>query len=146
MFYINLKCSFWIEFNLNHPDVPIVMDTGCSFSVTPFLGDIIGELEQADVNEMHGLKDSCKVTGMGLAKWPIRDVFGRNADLLVKCYVIPDARVWLCSTQSYFQQHWKRPFWQKHEKPTKLREILMSSTGRIRVQSRQSRLKLPEWR
>ena len=59
-----------------------------------FSGSLFGQtrntptLLEADVMEMNGLKDTCKVIGMGVAKWPIRDVFGRQADACVKCYVM----------------------------------------------------------
>ena len=55
----------------HQPDVPIVLDTGCSFSITPFSDDVVGEIIAPDVQEMHGLKDACKVTGMGWVRWPI---------------------------------------------------------------------------
>jgi hypothetical protein len=41
-------------------DVPVVIDTGASFSITPFEEDFVSPLKQADTNAMHGLA------------WPIR--------------------------------------------------------------------------
>ena len=55
--------------------VPLVMDTGCSISVTLFLEDFAFELQPAQEDSMQGLKDSVHVKGIGWVNWTVRDVF-----------------------------------------------------------------------
>jgi hypothetical protein len=54
-------------------NVPVVIDTGASFSITPFEEDFVSPLEQADTNAMHDLADSVLVKGVGWVEWTIRD-------------------------------------------------------------------------
>jgi len=84
--------------------VPIVIDTGCSVSVSPCLRDFIGPLKQDGISEMHGLSGSTSVKGVGVAEWKIRDIFNNVATIQTKCYYIPQAEVRLFSTQTYFQE------------------------------------------
>ncbi len=86
-------------------DVPVVFDTGCSFSVTPFIEDFVSELEHTDVSELTGLTDTAKIHGVGWVEWPIRDVFGQVAVIRTQAYHVPDATIRLNSPQTYFQEH-----------------------------------------
>ena len=52
-------------------NVPVVFDTGCSFSVTPFESDFISDIEPTDVKELVGLTDKVMIQGVGTIKWPI---------------------------------------------------------------------------
>jgi hypothetical protein len=56
--------------------VPIVFDTGASFSLTPFLEDFVDGIEPATEKEMNGINSSVKIEGVGWVEWTIRDVFG----------------------------------------------------------------------
>ena len=86
-------------------DVPVVFDTGCSFSVTPFIENFVSELEHTDVSELTGLTDTAKIHGVGWVEWPIRDVFGQVAVIRTQAYHVPDATIRLNSPQTYFQEH-----------------------------------------
>ncbi len=99
-----------------HGDVPIVLDSGCSTSITPFKEDFIGEISPQPKAEMHGLTDSVTVKGVGMVEWPVRDVFGRSATIRTCAYYIPEATIRLCSTQTYFQEHKSGTLLQTHEK------------------------------
>ena len=58
--------------------VPIVFDTGASFSLTPFLGDFDEDgIHEPDITEMHGIADKVKIEGIGCVEWAIRDIFGQ---------------------------------------------------------------------
>ena len=98
--------------------VPIVIDTGCSISVTPFLEDFASELQPAQEDSMQGLKDSVHVKGVGWVDWTIRDVFNRVALVRTQAYYVPDARIRLLSTQTYFKEHDGGNIVQDHEKVT----------------------------
>lgn len=83
-------------------DLPIVFDTGASLSVTPFLSDFVGELEEPDVEEMKGLVDSVQVKGVGIVEWVIRDANGKVGIIRTKAYYIPKATIRLFCPQEYF--------------------------------------------
>ena len=46
-------------------DVPVVFDTGCSFSVTPFESDFVTDIEPTEVKELVGLTDKVNIQGVG---------------------------------------------------------------------------------
>ena len=95
----------FISADPRHGDVPIVIDTGCSHSVTPFLEDFSSELEPTANSQMNGLKDSVAIKGDGWVDWPIRDIFGRVALVRTRAYYIPEAKIRLFSSQTYFQEN-----------------------------------------
>ena len=97
-------------------DIPIVLDSGCSTSVTPFKEDFVTPIEPLHDHEMHGLTDSVTIKGIGEVEWPIRDAFGRRATIRTKAYYIPKASVRLCSPQTYMQEHKGGSILQTHEK------------------------------
>ena len=84
--YIATKCNLWqldvdyatAEVNkcsevyltqvAHRSDVPIVLDTGCSISVTPFEEDFCSELTQASEQEMCRLNSSVPIRGIGWVK------------------------------------------------------------------------------
>jgi len=86
-------------------DMPIVFDTGASYSVTPNLQDFVGELSPTDMDSMKGLTDSVKIKGKGWVEWSVRDVFGRVHMIRTKAFHVPEASIRLFSPQSYFQEH-----------------------------------------
>ena len=86
-------------------DVPIVFDTGCSFSVTPFMDDFVTPLRKADVSQLNGLTDIVKIEGIGTVEWTVRDVFGQVAMLRQEAYYCPDADIRLEAPTSYFIEH-----------------------------------------
>lgn len=106
----------YLSQNSHRGDIPIVLDTGCSLSVSPFIEDFTSDLELMSDSKMHGLSDSTTIKGIGWVSWPIRDVFGRVAVIRTRCYHIPEARVRLCSTQTYFQEGKRGKLVQDHEK------------------------------
>jgi hypothetical protein len=68
-------------------DVPIVIDTSASFSITPFKEDFVSPpLEPADINAMHGLANLALVKGVGWVEWTIRDAGNQIAIIRTKAY------------------------------------------------------------
>jgi hypothetical protein len=99
-------------------DVPIVIDTGCSHSVTPFIEDFTGPITPILDDTMGGLKNGqeVKIAGEGWVEWPIRDIFNRVTMVRTKCYHVPEGRIRLFSTQTYFQEIKGGTLSQDHEK------------------------------
>ena len=86
-------------------NVPIVFDTGCSASITPFEDDFVTPLVEAPHAQLDGLVDVVKVKGVGTVEWPIRDVFGQVAMLRHQAYYCPEADIRLEGPISYFIEH-----------------------------------------
>ena len=107
-------------------EIPIVIDTGCSISVSPYEEDFITPIERSNETKMHGLKDSIDIGGVGQVEWTIRDVFNRVATIRTRCYHIPSANIRLCSTQTYFQENRKGSLLQDHAKV-----VLTTSLGEV---------------
>jgi hypothetical protein len=85
--------------------VPVVLDTGASFSITPFLNDFVGQIQPSNINSLNGLSSKTSVSGVGTVEWPIRDVFGVVRTLRTSAYYVPDATIRLFSPQVYFQEN-----------------------------------------
>ncbi len=86
-------------------DIPIVLDTGASFSLTPVKSDFVTSIRPCDIKSMTGITDSVRVEGIGEVEWPIRDMNGKPGLIRVQAYYIPQATIRLFSPQSYFQKH-----------------------------------------
>ena len=62
-------------------NVPLVFDTGCAFSISPFLDDFMAEPEPLTTG--HGVTDfkdnPTLIAGVGWVEWPVRDRLGRTS-------------------------------------------------------------------
>lgn len=74
-------------------DLPIVIDTGGSFSVTPNREDFEGDLRPADIDDLQGLAGPAVVAGVGTVKWMIKDVFGATRMIRTQSYYVPEAAI-----------------------------------------------------
>ena len=91
---------------LNTPsDVPVVIDTGASISLTPHLTDFTRTLRSANVMELKGLSHTTKVMGCGPISSEVVNYFGTIQSIWTQAYYIPDATICLFSPQLYFQEH-----------------------------------------
>jgi hypothetical protein len=90
--------------NRDDDDLPIVIDSGCSKSLTPNKNDFVGDIEPASTKELSGLNNTIKVVGEGWVDWPIRDVFGTVRSIRTRAYYVPTATIRLFSPQTYFQE------------------------------------------
>jgi hypothetical protein len=88
-------------------EVPIVLDTGASFSLTPFESDFVRGLTPSKATEMTGITDAVKIEGIGTVEWPIVDIFGRCRTITTQAYYVPQAGIRLFSPQVYFQDEGK---------------------------------------
>jgi len=89
----------------DNKDIPIVLDTGASFLLSPVLSDFVTPIRPCDIKSMTGITDSVQVEGVGEVKWLIRDMHGKPGLIRVQAYYIPKATIQLFSPQSYFQKH-----------------------------------------
>jgi len=89
----------------DNKDIPIVLDTGASFSLSPVLSNFVTPIRPCDIKSMTGVTDSARVEGVGEVEWAIRDMHGKPGLIRVQAYYIPKATIRLFSPQSYFQKH-----------------------------------------
>ncbi len=57
-------------------NVPIVIDTGASISITPNKTDFIGEIVQLPNSNIRGLNSTTKIAGVGRIGWTLKDASG----------------------------------------------------------------------
>ena len=76
---------------------PVVIDTGCTRSVTPFRNDFDTVIDTSNDQEMVGLKDGVSIKGEGHVNWTIRDAFGHLCAIRTRACYVPEARVRLLS-------------------------------------------------
>ena len=86
-------------------EIPVIIDTGASISLTPVITDFVGEIEPADLDSLQGLSSKTKVCGQGIVNWKIQDMFGIVRTVSTKAYYVPDASTRLMSPQRFFQEH-----------------------------------------
>ena len=65
--------------------VPVLLDTGASFSLAPFLNDFVDPIKPADVVELKGTR-STALKGVGWVEWHIQDVFGMLKTIRTQAY------------------------------------------------------------
>jgi len=86
-------------------DIPIVIDTGATMSVSPCKEDFIGGIEQSDTKDLQGLSGATDCLGQGLVQWTVRDVFGAICTRKTQAYYVLKATICLYSPQCYFQEN-----------------------------------------
>ena len=77
-------------------EVPVVIDSGASYSLTPFIEDFVDPLQPANI-DLQGLSSKANVKGEGTVEWSIRDVFGVTRTVRTKAYFVPSATIRLFS-------------------------------------------------
>jgi hypothetical protein len=86
-------------------DLPVVLNTGDSVSLTPILSDFVTPLVPTALTELKGLTSKTNVVGRGMIEWPISDFWNVPGVIRTMAYYVPDASIRLFSPQSYFQEH-----------------------------------------
>jgi hypothetical protein len=76
----------------NKDDLPIVIDTGASCTITPSLSDFTSQPTTTDTTTLGSLTTvQTKVAGQGLIEWDIEDVNGVVKKLRTTSYYVPDS-------------------------------------------------------
>jgi hypothetical protein len=93
-----------IYVSTNKDDLPIVIDTGASCTITPTLSDFTSHPTSADTKSLGSLTTvETKVTGQGPIEWEIEDINGITKKLATISYYVPEATIRLFSPQAYFK-------------------------------------------
>jgi hypothetical protein len=93
-----------IYVSTNKDDLPIVIDTGASCTITPSLADLTSKPTKPDTATLGSLTTvQTKVTGQGPIEWDIEDVNGVLKKLKTTSYYVPEATIRLFSPQAYFK-------------------------------------------
>jgi hypothetical protein len=83
-------------------ELPIVIDTGASNSITPIASDFVdGILNKADLQSLKQVNGTTPVCGQGEVNWDIEDVEGTRRRINTDAYYVPDAGIRLFSPQVY---------------------------------------------
>ncbi len=92
-------------FSRKEGELPIVIGSGTSYSVTPNINDFVGPIRPCSTTELNGLNTKITVAGEGDVQWKVQDVFGTIRTITATAYYVPDAGVQLFSPQLYFMKH-----------------------------------------
>jgi hypothetical protein len=84
-------------------EVPIVIDTGASWSVTPCIEDFVSNITDS-FDKLRPLDGSMNVSGSGIVEWTIQDQDGRVKTIRNKALYVPSAGVRLFSPQTYLKE------------------------------------------
>ena len=89
-------------YHSNKPDeLPIVIDTGASCSLTPIHSDFIGTIEPSTISTLNNISGKTPVVGQGQIEWNIQDVNGIVKPIQTTAYYVPSATIRLFSPQVY---------------------------------------------
>jgi hypothetical protein len=89
-------------YHSNKPDeLPIVIDTGASCSLTPIYSDFIGTIDPSDIPTLNNISGKTPVVGQGIIEWNIQDVRGIVKPIQTTAYYVPQATIRLFSPQVY---------------------------------------------
>jgi hypothetical protein len=88
-----------IYHSCNAGELPIVIDSGASVTVTPVLSDFVGHLRASRLTSLQGLSAKSIIIGEGTICWSVRDSLGQLHQLRTKAYYVPDAKICLFSPQ-----------------------------------------------
>jgi hypothetical protein len=80
-------------------DLSIVIDTGASWSVTPFLMDFVSSINESCLDSLHSLDGQIQVCGKGTVQWTVQDQMGVVRTLRHTGLYVPRASVRLFSLQ-----------------------------------------------
>ena len=86
-------------------ELPIIIDTGASVSITPIPTDFVSQLTAPDLQELKQVNGSTQVVGQGTVRWTIEDVNGSVRAITTKAYYVPDAKIRLFSPQVYINEN-----------------------------------------
>jgi hypothetical protein len=88
----------------NNPELPIVIDSGASVSVTPHIRDFCGPLQKCPTKSLDGLSSKTEVLGMGKVTWEVQDFYGVKKTITTMAYYVPTANIKLFSPKVYFDK------------------------------------------
>ena len=84
--------------------IRIVLDTGCSFAVTPYAEDFI-DLREGDFGTVQTTNGKTEIRGFGRVMWTVISEDGTELDIIVPCHWVPESSQRLLSPQDYCSFH-----------------------------------------
>ena len=91
-------------YHSNKPnELPIVIDTGASCSITPVHSDFISTILPSDVPALNNISGTTSVVGQGMIEWRIQDAKGIVRPIQTTAYYVPKATIRLFSPQVYIK-------------------------------------------
>jgi hypothetical protein len=88
----------------NHPEMPIVIDSGASVSVTPHIRDFRGPLQKCPTKSFDGLSSKTEVSGMGKVTWEVQYFYGVKRTITTMAYYVPTSNIRLFAPKVYFDE------------------------------------------
>jgi hypothetical protein len=85
-------------------DLPIVIDSGASVTITPILKDFVASIRPSNLTSLQDISARTNVEGEGTLCWTIRGALGQVRQLRTKAYYVTGAKIHLFSTQQYFEE------------------------------------------
>jgi hypothetical protein len=85
-------------------DLPIMIDSRATLSLSPNQSDFITKLWPALTTKLNGLSSTMAVEGFSTVEWTIHDLFGTMQTICTQAYYVPQATICLFSPQAYFQE------------------------------------------
>ena len=105
-----LQAGAFLTSDATSSEIPLIFDTGASFSVSPCIDDFIHEPESLDGQV--GLSDfndnQTIASGIGWVEWTIRDSFGKSSIIRTQAYYVPGASVRLLCPFQYRKENKER--------------------------------------
>jgi hypothetical protein len=94
----------------NASELPIIIDSGASSTVSPVLSYFVGPLHPSILTSLQGLSVKSNVVGEGNICWTIWDALGQVHQLWTKTYFVPDVKICLFSPHKYLEECNNDPF------------------------------------
>jgi hypothetical protein len=92
-------------YHSNKPDeLPIVIDTGASCSITPVHSDFTSTIQPSNVPVLNNISGTTAVVGQGTIEWNIQDANGIVKLIQTSAYYVPQATIRLFSPQVYINE------------------------------------------
>jgi hypothetical protein len=92
-------------YHSNKPEeLPIVIDTGASCSITPVHSDFISTIQPSNVHVLNNISGTTAVVGHGTIEWNIQDANGVVNPIQTSAYYVPQATIRLFSPQVYIKE------------------------------------------
>ena len=85
------------------PSFPVTIDTGATFTITPFCSDFVTGLTSTEGVILHGLAMNLEIEGFGTVHWNLPADDSSQITLAMTAYYVPEAKRRLLSPQHYLQ-------------------------------------------
>ena len=65
-----------VHLSSDHKEIPIIIDSGASVSISPVREDFVGQLRHLPGSTIRGINSVTTIDGIGDVEWTIRDLHG----------------------------------------------------------------------